>query len=111
VAISVVDHDRGPEIVNKGPLEPNKVLLSINRLQLSGDIVASRVLPRIAKSGTCCTCNGGSMYGGKGERIDLIRLKKLNWDQKTLILRKYANCHIACGGDSWSVTATNIMMV
>jgi hypothetical protein len=58
VAISAVDHDRGPEIVNKGPFEPNNVLLSINRLQLTGDIVASRVLQRTAKSGTCCTCNG-----------------------------------------------------
>ena len=82
VAISAVNHDRGPEIVNKGLFEPNKVLLSINRLQLSDDIVVSRVLQRIAKSGTCCTCNGGSMYGVKGERIDLIRLKKLDWDEK-----------------------------
>ena len=27
MAISAVDHDRGPEIVNKRPFEPNKVLL------------------------------------------------------------------------------------
>jgi hypothetical protein len=28
-----------------------------------------------------------------------MRLKNLNWDENTLIWRKYANCHIAGGGD------------
>jgi len=29
-----------------------------------------------------------------------MRLKNLNWDENTLIWRKYANCHIAGGGDT-----------
>ena len=40
------------------------------------------------------------MYRGQGENGDLMRLKNLNWDENTLILRTYANCHTACGGDN-----------